>query len=79
MVLGDCATIIDLAHGAGFDTIAVCVLLDTAEITSWSECLSLPWDERWTVSNDRNAHPDGQIDALGHDLWTWIVVAIERR
>jgi hypothetical protein len=79
LVSGDCATIIDLAHGAGFDAITVSVLLDPAEITHSQECLSLAWDERWTLSNDSAADPMGQVDALGHDLWVWIAAAIERR
>lgn len=79
VVPGDCATIIDLAHRAGFDAIAVCVLLDPAEIAQYQECLRLTWDERWTLSNDRQPDPAGQIDALGHDLWAWVAAALERR
>ena len=78
LVPGDCATIIDLAHGAGFDAITVCVLLDPEEIAQYQGCLSLPWDERWTLSNDRTAEPGGQVDALGHDLWAWIATALGR-
>src|SRR5258708_7978901 len=38
-----CATIIDLAHGAGFDAIAVSILLNPGEIRQIHGCLSLPW------------------------------------
>jgi hypothetical protein len=79
LVANDCSIIIELAHSAGFDAIAVCVLLDPAEIARCGKCLNLQWDERWTISNDRNAQPDGQLDALGHDLWAWIAAAVERR
>jgi hypothetical protein len=79
LVSGDCATIIELAHGAGFDAIAVTVLVDSADLTRSCECLSHAWDERWTLSNDRAANPEGQIDALGHDLWAWIAAALEKR
>jgi hypothetical protein len=70
---------IDLAHGAGFDAIGVPVILDPGEIIPYQECLNLPWDERWTLSNDRAAEPGGQIDALRHDLWAWTAAALERR
>lgn len=79
LVPNDCSAIIELAHGAGFDAVAVCVLLDPAETTRCGECLNLRWDERWTVSNDRVTQADGQVDALGHDLWAWIAAAMERR
>jgi hypothetical protein len=78
LVPADCATIIDLAHGAGLDAIAVATLLDPTEIVQSQPCLALPWDERWTLSNDRAAEPAGQVDALGHDLWTWVAATIER-
>jgi hypothetical protein len=79
LVPDDCSTIIELAHSSGFDAIAVCVLVDPAEITRCGECLNLRWDERWTISNGRNNDPGGQLDALGHDLWAWIAAAVERR
>lgn len=75
----DCTTILDLAHGAGFDAVAVAVLLNPDELRPAHDCLSLPWDERWTVSNDRVDGPDGQVMALGNDLWVWVASAIENR
>ena len=74
-----CASIIKLAHGAGFDAIVVSILLRPAEIAKSERCLTLAWDERWTLSNDHTAEPAGQVEALGHDLWTWIAAALERR
>jgi hypothetical protein len=79
LIRDDCATVIELAHAAGFDAITAVVLLNSGEIAQCQACLRLPWDERWTLSNDRTAEPDGQIDALGHDLWAWIAGALERR
>jgi hypothetical protein len=73
-----CANTIELAHGAGFDAITVVVLLDPGEIAQCQACLRLPWDERWTLSNDQTAKPIGQIEALGHDLWAWIAGALGR-
>lgn len=75
----DCATMIDLAHGAGFDAVAVNILLDPTEITRCQACLSLPWNERWTLSNDRVTDHTGQLESLGHDLWGWVAAALERR
>ncbi len=79
LVPDDCETIIGLAHGAGFDAIAASVLLESAEITRFEQCLQLPWDERWTLANDRTTEPTALLDALGHDLWAWIAAAVERR
>ena len=79
LVPDDCRTIIDLAHAAGLDSVVVSVLLEPGEIARAQECLRLGWDERWTVSNDSTNHPDGQVDALGHDLWVWIAAALENR
>ena len=79
LVRDDCRSIIRLAHKAGFDVIAVSILLEPDELPQYSECLALSWDERWTLHNGRNDNPDGQIDALGHDLWVWIASALERR
>lgn len=75
----DCATIIDLAHGAGFDVIAVSILLVSGDIAQSQGCLSLPWDERWTLSNDQTIDHAGQVESLGHDLWSWIAAALKRR
>jgi hypothetical protein len=76
LVRDDCEIIIGLAHGAGFDAIAINVLLEPGEILGGQQCLALPWDERWTLANDRVDRPEGLVDALGHDLWTWITAAL---
>jgi hypothetical protein len=79
LVIGDCDSIIALAHGAGFDTIVVPVLLQSSELPQYHGCLSLAWDERWTILNEHTEDPLGQVEALGHDLWVWIASALERR
>lgn len=78
-VVNDCRLLITLAHGAGFDVIVVPVLLEPAELPTYAGCLDLPWDERWTVSNDTVENHAGQVEALGHDLWAWIAAALEHR
>ena len=75
----DCTTMIKLAHGAGFDAIAVPILLQAKELPKYQDCLELPWNERWTLSNDKRANSAGQIEALGHDLWAWVAAALEHR
>lgn len=79
LAIPDCEAIIGLAHGAGFDAIAVSILLNPGEIAQSQGCLALSWDERWTLSNDQTADHAGQVEALGHDLWVWIAAALERR
>lgn len=75
----DCDTMIRLAHGAGFDAVAVAVILQAAELPRYANCLQLPWDERWTLSNNEAENPVPQMRALGHDLWGWIAASLERR
>jgi hypothetical protein len=79
LVATDCERMITLAHGAGFDAIAIPILLQAAELPQYRDCLSLPWNERWTLFNESVANPLGQIEALGHDLWAWIAAAVEHR
>ena len=79
LVAQDCAVIIDLAHSAGFDAVTVHILLEPAELGQSQECLQLPWDERWTLANNRTPEPEGQVESLGHDLWAWTAGALERR
>ena len=74
-----CKEILAAGHGAGFDVVVVAVFLDPNDVAKYSSCLKLAWDLRWTVSNDRSDDPNGQIEALGHDLWSWIAGAIEHR
>lgn len=75
----DIDQMIDAAHGAGFDTICATVMLakepkaiQVQQAAIWKK----PWDERWTIPNPRLAKPDGQLEALGRDLWTWICRAL---
>jgi hypothetical protein len=76
----DCKTMMKLARGAGFDVIAVPVVLKPEELPKYADCLELGWNERWTVSNDHvDENPGAQIEALGHDLWAWIAAALEHR
>jgi hypothetical protein len=79
LVKNDCSTLIELAHGAGFDAVAVPILVDASELPQYRDCLSLAWNERWTMLNQRTEDPVGQIESLGHDLWAWISAALERR
>jgi hypothetical protein len=79
LVVGDCNSIIALAHGAGFDAIVVPILLQPSELPQYRDCLSLAWDERWTLLNEQAEDSLGQIEALGHDLWVWVASALERR
>lgn len=79
LTAGDCQEIIRLAHGAGFDAIAVPVILQTSELPSYEDCLSLSWDERWTLFNEHSNDPIAVAEALGHDLWVLIAAAIDSR
>lgn len=79
LVANDCDAMIELAHGAGYDAIVVPVLLQLTELPQYRDCLSLTWDERWTIFNDTTEDPRGQIEALGHDLWAWVAAALEQR
>lgn len=79
LVPADCKVLVELAHGAGFDAVAVPVLLQPSELMKCAGCLALPWNERWTLSNDIAENPSPQIEALGHDLWTWIAAGLEHR
>jgi len=78
LVPEDCRAMVHAAHGAGFDAIAVSVLLTTEEIAAQADCVSRGWDQRWTLFNTQAADPDAQIDALGSDLWTWIAHTVRR-
>lgn len=79
LVPADCKVLLDLANGAGFDTVAVPIFLQPSELKKSAACLALSWNERWTLSNDTTEKPNSQIEALGHDLWAWIAAGLERR
>ena len=75
----DIDQIIDLAHSAGFDAICATVILtgaDEEDRTQFAGIWRKPWDERWTIPNPRAEEPEGQLDALGRDLWTWVSRAL---
>jgi hypothetical protein len=55
------------------------VFLNSGERDEYAECLSLNWDERWTLSNEQTDDPAPQLEALGHDLWAWLAAAITRQ
>jgi hypothetical protein len=68
------------AHSAGFDCISVAIIITRnreEQRSSYSPMWSKPWDERWTVPNpaiDLKSKDkiEAQLEALGHDLWSWI-------
>lgn len=75
----DIDQMIDAAHSAGFDVICATVVFtgDEGEDRSqFSDIWRKPWDERWTIPNIRPMEADGQLEALGRDLWTWICRAL---
>lgn len=71
----DIQEMIDIGHSAGFDVIGVSVILAGNEGDNRGQfpaIWAMPWDERWTIPNPWSEEPDGQLWALGCDLWTWI-------
>jgi len=74
-----CKEIISVGKAAGFDLIVVPVVMKSSELGKYAGCLKLAWDMRWTISNDATDDHNAQVEALGHDLWTWIASAIENR
>lgn len=71
----DIEAMIDAAHSAGFDAIAASVILSSDAGDNRADFPPIwqkPWDERWTIPNPWNEDPEGQLEALGRDLWTWI-------
>ncbi|WP_439890043.1 hypothetical protein ACS7SF_12280 [Ralstonia sp. 25C] len=75
----DVDQMIDAAHRAGFDVICATVIFtgeDEEDRTQFAAIWSKAWDERWTIPNPRPLKADGQLEALGRDLWTWICRAL---
>jgi hypothetical protein len=75
----DIDEIISAAHGAGFDAICASVIFTGAreeDRSSFTDIWRKPWDERWTIPNPYVDQPEGQLEALGRDLWTWICRAL---
>jgi hypothetical protein len=75
----DIDQMIDVAHSAGFDVICATVSFAApkgSSRTRFSNIWRKPWDERWTIPNPRTQKPDGQLEALGRDLWAWVCRAL---
>lgn len=71
----DIQDMIDVGHSAGFDVIAASIILawdDGGNQAQFPTIWGMAWDERWTIPNPWNDKPEGQLEALGRDLWTWI-------
>ncbi|WP_182180644.1 hypothetical protein [Methylobacterium radiotolerans] len=76
---GDIEQMIDAAHSAGFDVICATILFtwgDGDNRGQFPDIWRMGWDERWTIPNPWNDNPEGQLEALGRDLWTWICRAL---
>lgn len=77
--INDIGQMIDLAHAAGFDAVAVPVVYWSDQVdnrTQLAPALALDWDVRWTIPNPHQGDPSGQLWSLGSDLWTWISRAL---
>jgi hypothetical protein len=66
---------IEAAHAAGFDVIAASLILGN-DRKDYAKIWGQNWDKRWTLPNPETEDWQGQIDALGRDLWTWICRAL---
>jgi hypothetical protein len=76
--LDDIDEMIDMAHSAGFDAIAATVIFTEPDEgrAKFADIWRKAWDERWTIPNPHCDQPQGQLEALGRDLWTWICRAL---
>lgn len=75
----DIHDMIEVAHSAGFDAVAASVILtrETGDNRKdFSSIWRMNWDKRWTIPNPWSADPNGQLEALGRDLWFWISNAL---
>ncbi|MAU95833.1 MAG: hypothetical protein CMP81_08090 [Fulvimarina sp.] len=78
----DIDEMIDLAHSAGFDAIAASVILSWDGGDNRDDFPNIwrkGWDERWTIPNqwkDDPENPEGQLEALGRDLWVLVCRAL---
>lgn len=79
LVRKDCRDMLKIARAAGFDVIVVPIFLDEKEVPKFGPCLSLLWNERWSLLNLRTEDSTGKLVALGNDLWAWISAALEHR
>lgn len=77
--ISDIQAMIEAAHAAGFDAVAVPIVLANGETDNRSDlasALALDWNLRWTILNQKQEEPTGQLWALGNDLWSWISRAL---
>jgi len=77
--IDDIKGMIDAAHAGGFDTIAAPIVYWNDRSDNRAElepALALGWNARWTIPNPHHENPEGQLWALGNDLWTWISQAL---
>ena len=75
----DIKQMIDIGHSAGFDVVSAAIILSGNNYDNRNKfppIWVMPWEERWTVPNPWNDNPEGQLEALGRDLWTWICQAL---
>lgn len=81
----DIEEMIAAAHSAGFDAIAASVIVSWEKTKEWERgnnrgdfpaIWSFGWYERWTLPNPWTDTFEGQLEALGHDLWSWVARAI---
>ena len=74
----DCERMINAGHAAGFDVIALRVLLDRHEVQDprAKECGVLAWDERWTMNNERQEQWEWHVASLAGELWVAISSAL---
>ena len=74
----DVRQMIVAGHEYGFDVVAASVLLNDKERKRYRGCWTEGWDERWNIPNPTVEKDwEGQVDALGRDLWTWICRAMQ--
>lgn len=76
----DIDQMIDAAHAAGFDVICATVIFtgdEEDDRAQFADIWRKPWDVRWTIPNPHISEPEGQLEALGRDLWTWVCEAMQ--
>ncbi|MGV1908482.1 MULTISPECIES: hypothetical protein [Agrobacterium] len=81
----DIKQMIEVAHSAGFDAIAASVVMSWEKTKEWEKgdnradfaaIWPMNWDERWTLPNPWAEKYEGQLEALGNDLWSWVARAL---
>lgn len=88
----DIDQMIDAAHRGGFDIIVASIVFNKNNLDNELELFDTKmfediwlknWDERWTLPNKwfdnakkGNPYLEGQLSAIGRDLWFWIADAL---